>query len=485
MRNATVPKLRTAPDARSGVTLTEVLMSLMIMSIGISSVMVLFPISVLRSVQSTQLTNAAILKYNTDAQIRQNLRLVFDPNGNYDLQNNDIGREKALLEHFLSGNSRNYIVDPVGFYELFGVDSTGDGVVDANDDAIARTFGNDGASPGFQPAGQANRALLRRYDGGVLAKFGSVEESTVASAGLTPDQIASMSLLAAKLARLRDGRTNQLDTTALSGLTANINGANRLVGIQLPDTVLSDDLIAIPTAATTRPGNLIPDPEIAEVTLFSANGKFSQTFPLTHIDVATRKVFWSEYDDAGNSTDFNDNGTLDVRELPLEFQGQVGQVILRSVRSADFSWLLTVRRSGDGQARGIDVVIRYHTGVQPMDERIFPATFVSGAGFIGVNDAADGAEPVLKRGAYVFDPVNARWYRITNHEVRPSAGLISSSETAFWAAYKYRVTLESAIISDAGAFPTGSSGAVYSGAIFLPGVVDVYPMGSMSLPASL
>ncbi|MFN7868522.1 MAG: prepilin-type N-terminal cleavage/methylation domain-containing protein, partial [Planctomyces sp.] len=44
----------------SGVTLTEVLMSLMIMSIGISSVMVLFPISVLRSAQSTQLTNAAI-----------------------------------------------------------------------------------------------------------------------------------------------------------------------------------------------------------------------------------------------------------------------------------------------------------------------------------------------------------------------------------------------------------------------------------------
>jgi prepilin-type N-terminal cleavage/methylation domain-containing protein len=485
MRNATTPKSRNELDARSGVTLTEVLMSLMIMSIGISSVMVLFPISVLRSVQSTQLTNAAILKYNTAAQIRQNPQLLFDPNGNYNLQNSDVGREKALLEHFLSGNSRNYIVDPVGFHELFGVDSTGDGVVDANDDVIARSFGNDGILPGFQPAGQANRAVLRRYDGGVLAKFGGVEESSVASAGLTPDQIASMSLLASRLARLRDGRTNQLDTTALSGLIANINGTNRLIGIQLPDTVLSDDLIAIPTAATTRPGNLIPDPEIAEVTLFSANGKFSQTFPLTHIDVAARKVFWSEYDDAGNSTDFNDNGTLDVRELPLEFQGQVGQVILRSVRSADFSWLLTVRRSGDGQARGIDVVIRYHTGVQPMDERIFPATFVSGAGFIGVNDAADGAEPVLKRGAYVFDPVNARWYRITNHEVRPSAGLIPSSETAFWTAYKYRVTLESAIISDAGAFPTGSSAAVYSGAIFLPGVVDVYPMGSMSLPASL
>ena len=52
---------------RSGVTLTEVLMSLMIMSIGISAVAVLFPISVLRSVQATQLTNAAILKRNAQA----------------------------------------------------------------------------------------------------------------------------------------------------------------------------------------------------------------------------------------------------------------------------------------------------------------------------------------------------------------------------------------------------------------------------------
>ena len=44
---------------RRGVTLTEVLMSLMIMSIGISSVAVLFPLSMLRSLQATQRTAAA------------------------------------------------------------------------------------------------------------------------------------------------------------------------------------------------------------------------------------------------------------------------------------------------------------------------------------------------------------------------------------------------------------------------------------------
>ncbi|HAP07582.1 MAG TPA: hypothetical protein DCR20_07130 [Planctomycetaceae bacterium] len=144
-----------APAWPAGVTLTEVLMSLMIMSIGISSVMVLFPISVLRSTQSTQLTNAAILKYNAEAQIRQNQRLVFDPDGNYDLSMTVPLRQKALADHFLSSGMRNYIVDPFGYHGLFGMDSTGDGTVDANDDLVARGFGNDGSAPGFLNAAGA------------------------------------------------------------------------------------------------------------------------------------------------------------------------------------------------------------------------------------------------------------------------------------------------------------------------------------------
>jgi type II secretory pathway pseudopilin PulG len=47
--------------SRSGATLIEVLMSLMIMGLGISSVFALFPMSVLRSVKATNLTNATLL----------------------------------------------------------------------------------------------------------------------------------------------------------------------------------------------------------------------------------------------------------------------------------------------------------------------------------------------------------------------------------------------------------------------------------------
>ena len=76
----------------------------------------------------------------------------------------------ALADHFLSSGMRNYIVDPFGYHGLFGMDSTGDGTVDANDDLVARGFGNDGSAPGFLNAAGA-RVILRRYDGGILSKF--------------------------------------------------------------------------------------------------------------------------------------------------------------------------------------------------------------------------------------------------------------------------------------------------------------------------
>ncbi len=476
---------------RSGVTLIEVLMSLMIMSIGVTSVMVLFPIAVLRSIQSTQLTNAAILNYNVEAQLRGNEKMIFDPDGNLDLATSVIQRQQALSEHYRTAAFRNYIVDPVGFHAFFGVDNDGNTTVNAADDAWARSFGNDGTQAGFQLGTPPTIVVpsLRRYDGRVLSQLGNVDETTVLSTSLSSNQIYALQSLSSKLARLGDGKTLQLDTFAEgTPLVRTIAGLPYFVGVQLPATVTSDDLVGIPTSATSNPGNLIPDPEVAEIVVFSEDGRLSQTFPLTQITPLSRKVYWSEYDDDVANTapfDFNKNGFGDIRGLPIEFGGRIGRVILRSVRTADFSWLLTVRRGSDGQARGVDIVIRYHSGVSPEDERVFPASFVKGLNFVGVNRTSDGKEPLLKRGGFIFDPANARWYRITNFEQRPTAGFIPSSESLFWAAYDYRVTIETAAVSNAGRFPApGPTPEVLSGAMFLPGVVDVYPMGSLSLPAA-
>jgi hypothetical protein len=63
-------RLSTLRSPRTGATLTEVLMSLLIMSVGIVSVITIFPISLLRSIQATQLTNARLLRTNTEEELR-------------------------------------------------------------------------------------------------------------------------------------------------------------------------------------------------------------------------------------------------------------------------------------------------------------------------------------------------------------------------------------------------------------------------------
>lgn len=61
---------------RSGATLIEVLMALMIFSVAITSVIALFPIAYLSSLRATQLTNSKILAENVVEQVRSNPALL-------------------------------------------------------------------------------------------------------------------------------------------------------------------------------------------------------------------------------------------------------------------------------------------------------------------------------------------------------------------------------------------------------------------------
>lgn len=61
---------------RSGLTLSEVLISMLIMSVGVVCLATLFPISVLRTAQATQLTHAVFLRNNAEAAVESNLGLL-------------------------------------------------------------------------------------------------------------------------------------------------------------------------------------------------------------------------------------------------------------------------------------------------------------------------------------------------------------------------------------------------------------------------
>jgi hypothetical protein len=61
---------RPAVNHRSGVSLSEVLISMLIMSVGVVSLAALFPISVLRSIQASQLTSSTLLFRNAQSRLQ-------------------------------------------------------------------------------------------------------------------------------------------------------------------------------------------------------------------------------------------------------------------------------------------------------------------------------------------------------------------------------------------------------------------------------
>lgn len=88
---------------KSGSTLIEVLMSILIMSIGVVSIMTLFPLAVLRSLHATQLTQGTILRYNAEEIIDHSPIFLHLPGNSTD---------------YLDYVNENYVVDPYGWANL-------------------------------------------------------------------------------------------------------------------------------------------------------------------------------------------------------------------------------------------------------------------------------------------------------------------------------------------------------------------------------
>jgi prepilin-type N-terminal cleavage/methylation domain-containing protein len=492
MRNHATDSLKLDNGDPAGVTLTEVLMSLMIMSIGISAVAVLFPISVLRSVQASQLTNAAILKYNAEALLRIHKQFVFDPNGDGDLN-----------EHISARVERRYIIDPIGYFQItsagtafeatsnvaspFAADprtpslpGNGVGVRGA-----AEWFGNvdtdsDGLAEGYgDPVGSFG---LPRFDAGV--RFSTVVGANTGwdPSSSDPAYPKALTQMASTIAKLGDGWETQLDTVseqlvlADGSLTTSAGSASLVVGVKVADDVdlsgISDsvNLVAVNSGGT----RVTADPELVRMIIFSVDGRSSVTVPVIYVNQAQRRIIWTEdYNLDGSfdaaTEDLNSNSNPDQRALSPQMlerstlSFQPGRVVIQTARTHDFSWLLTVRRGSDGQARGIDVVVLSNKSTTADDERLYTATFTKGQYRVPVTSDggkfanSDVAQPALRRGGYVLDVQNARWYRVRGY----------SSTATGW-----QLELESPVIDTA---TTGK-------AMFLPGVIEVYPMGSMALP---
>lgn len=382
---------------RSGSTLTEVLVALMIMSIGLVSLATLFPLATLRAVKASQLTHATDLRYNAETLLEMYPKLISDP----DLDNNvntlnlpiDYTNNNGALGR--PGNSLATV--PIAPYRLWVIDPVGWIAADEpslrNNVNFRDSFGQDLQG---NPWTHVQRFPFGRINSGLADAFAG-----------QPDAYST----------LFEGKV-----TSLNSVPASVVGATQAV-------VPGSGAQSLPLGS--------------RLVLLGVDGKSIQTRILTKIDATANTLWWTEdlntNDSLDNGEDFNGNGGLDHSPLPLTFQPLTLRVEIPERR---YSWLLTVRRGSSGLAE-VDVVVFFSRSlsIDPADprgdEKVYPVRgynpttraidtnrgFFAGSAYVNVDysGAPGAAKPAFKKGGWIFDAGNARWYRIVDVTDNPSA----------------------------------------------------------------
>ena len=411
---------------RGGTTLTEVLMSLMIMSIGIVSVATLFPISALRTLEANKQTNSAIASFNANSAIDARPELIHNPDDGIPKLLSLYSSEPNASKYTAPGYAglgtdflgKNYVVDPWGYYE---VSTTG---------LINTEFGNVGGTA--LPTFPAARRVMR-YKAWLTSAIDSAHFVS------QPDNWKFVAESALDLTASQSATSLTLD------IEADLSSVSGITGIPATQAVLY------------------------RATIFDADGTKSET-RLLSANPTGQQLTWASALPTRVMEDQNGNGSLDpgedydgdgVLDLPSRVRVEVADQV--------YTWILSVRKASTGVC-GVDAVVFFKRGFDPAYEEVHTADFrVTGYGLDDIPDNADdtpgpnyrvrvqftGEPPEARRGGYVFDTCNGYWYRIRAIEKETNTEL-------------YLVVDEQVRASN--------GPANQGGAILHPKVVNVFPL---------
>ena len=417
---------------RHGGTLVEVLMSIMIMAIGIVSVATMFPLSMIKSIQATQLTSSTVLRYNAESQIDTNPLMIFDPDGDWldppggppRADRTFFQDDRTIREHLNS----MYVIDPVGFFTMR--DEKGE--TTGEPDKFHVWLGNEPEDPSDATSTLAPITRIKRFPGFLNTDFDGD--------GDTDNQDGI----------LRGRMITGLPDSWISFLESeNVTVAGDGLSITFPNGF---DLSPL----TVGPGN-----PRTRVILFDPLGRHSQVRELTlasQVDAAARTISW----DAALPT-------------PLATVG----VVKIEIQDFRYSWMLLVRRQVQGNA-SVDVICFQGRPFLGKDEQAYSRELM--AAVIPDADPLRGGEVVFKAGsdrAYVQFPTGAA----TKPWIQKNSFVLDVQNGHFYRIQGYRevqsgANTEVMIQLDHPAAGTGRR------AVFMRGVVDVYPIGLKS-PALL
>ncbi len=363
----------TASATRAGVTLSEVLISMMLMSIGVVSLATLFPISVLRTAQATQLTHAVFLRNNAEAAIESNL---------------------GLLSNVQIGLNTIAVVDPLGFQNGLGGTLTGT--------AITRTNGGASTLAGARQLAGLPDSWTLGYEGRVNLFTATSATVPTAFSGMTPASVNYRAVL--------------FDSTGKFAVLRNVNGV---------------------AGATVSWGNSLPTGFTpARIRVESQDIKYSYILTVRKLSIPTvlGDTSWeSEIDVAV----FFNRSFKPADETPVTINIASPMIINPPTpASTGFDGL-----NGVG---GVD------------DDGNGTTDDASELGWPGSDDnrtVSVTGTPFLKKGNYMLETSTLKWYRIVNFDVSLGKVLLDRD---------IRVT----------------PGTATSTAIFMKGIVDVFPLGA-------
>jgi hypothetical protein len=368
---------------RNGSTLVEVLASILALAIGVTMVATLYPVSILRSINATRLTRGTIHRHNAEAWIDVFTdQLVHNPDRAGTPLNPTANPRKhydASLAGVYSGN--NYIVDPIG-WDIIRRDT---------DAATANAFGD--------PTATFGTGRLERYNG--------LNRRDVPPL-LTAGDYANDFAIAQRIALSPDNWTPVLQ----SELTINPPAVGGATSADIPGVDLS--------------GVNVGDPP-SRITLFDATARFSHTRIIT--DITGNTVSWAA-----------------TSGLPTGFTATTARI---ETQERHFTWLLTVRNrtelgatpADDKKKANVDVVVffrrQYSAGTNGHENTAWNFVVQDAARrkYLIQAPGAPGAalsspRPFLKKGAWLCDTINARWYRIQRIDNETSNAPIITLETA-------------------------------------------------------
>lgn len=415
-RFRTVSPQAAATNPRGGTTLTEVLMSILCMGIGVVAVASLFPIALLRSVQATQLTSGTILRMNAETlmdiydelpvmALDQSKNLLFNPDFAVDNPQapTPVVADDDFVEHF----GRNYLIDPLGAMIVRDDNSRPLGITDS----VGRLDRFDSLRI-FYPIPGYDDPMIAAADRGTAAQKQAEDIVTLPDSWVTLpeyDEFPGDQQAAGNMAQ---------DTSIVLPNNSDVDYN------ELTDIITSGGAVRI--------------------VLFNKNGRLSEVRSLadTGIDGANNTISWTPALPNNNQYFPSANAGSDP--------GSVSRVRFE-VKERRYTWMLTVRNDTSRSAvdpltarARVDVVIFFRRS--PSLEEETPYIITGSGRNYAVSPTT--SEPFLKKGGFMLDTDTGTWHRILK---------VNGNN----------ITLE-----------RNTQTLNNHQVVFMRGVVDVYPLGS-------